>query len=209
MLGNKYLCWEGDAFPDDCFQGGKRKEASLRYGCPRGGFWGEEIRAGSTERGNPPRQALKTWIQSPDLSLALLDNKYRNKLLWGVMQPHQGEPALIWKNDIWFAKDPGNLNSFWGQVGCFFSLFVDIVCFDMALYHLHKDWHNATSESGDSFLTSAWVPPPQTISQVSLESRPPGKRDVKRRKWPIPVLLLSAWIQRLTCQSFPRYLTVV
>lgn len=80
----------------------------------------EEIRAGSTEQGNPPGQALKTWIQSPDLSLALLDNKYRNKLLWGVMQPHQGEPALIWKNDIWFAKDPGNLNSFWGQVGWFF-----------------------------------------------------------------------------------------
>lgn len=73
-----------------------------------------------------------------------------------------------------------------------FCLFIDIVCFDMALYHLRKDWHNATSESGDLFLTSARVPPPQTISQVSLKSRPPGKRDVKRRKWPIPVLLLSA-----------------
>lgn len=37
MLGNKYLCpgWKGDAFPDDCFQGGKRKEASRRFGFPR------------------------------------------------------------------------------------------------------------------------------------------------------------------------------
>jgi len=33
-LGNKYLCpgLKGDAFPDDCSQGGKRTAASLRDG---------------------------------------------------------------------------------------------------------------------------------------------------------------------------------
>lgn len=58
-------------------------------------------------------------------------------------------------------------------------------------------------------FASDWIPQSQFVSQMSLKIRSPGQSNVKRQKWPISALPVSACFQCLTCQSLLRYLTVV